>query len=275
MKLKKIISYSNKKQIWRLLISDTNKLLVEERDTEKKEAYFNLIDIASGKTLWKGFQLDEKFWIGVEAIYKEVIVFHKYGKPDMPSHKEIMVYNLADHSFIWKTDEYEFLFIHDDKIFCRIKGFEKHKFVTLDYLTGNLIDDFGDDFIKVNEFKYSSDTEDKFAGYLYAEDLTITDGLTDKSKEIINSRIANFEVAGKTEVLKTDGLLMFNFHHNNKTNTLTNRFYAYDEIKEKEIMDEVLMSSTNAVVPDSFFVKDNFLFILKEKTSLLIYNIIK
>lgn len=274
MKLKKILSYSNKRQIWRLLISKSNLLLVEERDTEKKEAYFNLVDIASGKVLWKNFQLDEKFWIGVEAIYNEVIVFHKFGKPDMPSHKEVIVYNLNDHSFIWKSDEYEFLFIHNDKIFCRIKGFEKHKFVTLNYLTGELIDDYGDDFLAVNEFKYASENSDKFAGYLYAEEFNIAPSLSENSKAIINSIIGKFDVAGKVEALKVEDLIFFNFHYKNNA-ALTNRFIVYDENKGKEIINEVLISSTNAFVPDSFFIKDDFLFILKEKASVLIFKIIK
>ena len=275
MKLKKISAYSSKRQIWRLLISDTNKLLIEERDTVQKEAFFNLVDIASGKVLWKDFQLDEKFWVGVEALYKDVIIFHKFGKPDMPSHKEIIVHRISDGALIWKTDNYEYLFVHNDKIYCRIQGFEKHKFIALDYLTGNIIDDIGEDYLTVNEKKFEADSIDKFAGYVYAEDYNYAENLTEKSKKTINKILVQYEAVGKIEAIKINDLLMFNFHYKNKNDRLTNRFWVIDELKGKELFNEILIEETNAFVPDSFFIKDDFLFLLKEKKYILTYLIIK
>lgn len=273
MKLKKITSYTNKRNIWRLLISENNKLLVEERDVNKKEAFFNLVDIAKGKVLWKDFQFDEKFWIGVEAIYKDVIIFHKFGKPDMPGHKEVIVYSLVEKEFLWKTDEFGFFFVHDNKILCIRKGFDKHKYVALDYKTGLLTDDYEDDFITVNELKLASNLNNSFSGYSYAGDFSSIDDTNNGIKEVINNVGSGYDVTGKIEVLIFHDYILFNFHHKNKNNTLTNRFFAFDGIKKKKLMEEVLNESTNAVVPDSFFMKDNFLFLLKEKNAILIYTL--
>ena len=45
MKLKKTFSFTDKNQIWRLLISETDKLLIETRDLEKKEVFFHCYDL--------------------------------------------------------------------------------------------------------------------------------------------------------------------------------------------------------------------------------------
>ena len=45
MKIKKKYSFKNKRQIWRLLPTTTDKLVIEDRDTQNKEVFFNCIDI--------------------------------------------------------------------------------------------------------------------------------------------------------------------------------------------------------------------------------------
>ncbi len=48
-KIKKLYNFSNKRQIWSLLPTENNLLIIEERDKEKKEVYFNCINIISGR----------------------------------------------------------------------------------------------------------------------------------------------------------------------------------------------------------------------------------
>ena len=111
MKIKKIYSFSDKKQIWRLLLSDSDKLIIETRDTDKKEVYFHCLDLFSGKKIFKNFQPDEKYWVSIEGIHDDVIFFHKYAKPDMPGHRFIQAYDINTKSVLWESDKYIFMFI--------------------------------------------------------------------------------------------------------------------------------------------------------------------
>ena len=163
---------------------------MEERDVEKKEAFFSCVDIQSGKVLWKNYQLDEKFWVGIEALYKDVIVFHKFGRPDMPGHREILIHKSDDKSFLWKTLEYEFLFVFEDKIYCCQRGFEKHKYVALNYFTGAVEEDFGSDHLLVNERKILAGQNDEFKDYRYAEDFQTAADLSGTAKETVDKYIA-------------------------------------------------------------------------------------
>ncbi|HUX92187.1 MAG TPA: DUF4905 domain-containing protein, partial [Ignavibacteriaceae bacterium] len=93
MKIKKEYEYSNRRQIWRLIPTDSGKIIIEDRNVETKEAFFNCLDIYTGKKKFSNLQLDEKYWIGIETIYKDIIFFHKYLKPDMPGHIGIIAYD--------------------------------------------------------------------------------------------------------------------------------------------------------------------------------------
>ena len=153
MEIKKLYSYSNKKQIWRLLPTQTGKLVIEERDPETKEVFFTCLDIKTGKKIFENFQLEEKFWVGIEEIYKDTIYFHKFRKPDMPGHLGIVSFDIKTKNILWETDEYIFLFIYDDELYCYKDRFEGRSFYKLDYRSGKLIADLGEDVTEINSLR--------------------------------------------------------------------------------------------------------------------------
>ena len=54
-----------------------------------------------------------------------------------------------------------------------------------------------------------------------------------------------------------------------------NKFYVFDMNNRKEIFTEILNADVNAYVPDSFFVYKNLILLLKEKSKLIVCEIIK
>ena len=76
MKLEENYSLTNKRSIWRLIPSGKN-LLIEERDEKNKQVYFSCIEINSGRKILNDYQLEEKFWVGVEDFDGETIFFHR------------------------------------------------------------------------------------------------------------------------------------------------------------------------------------------------------
>jgi hypothetical protein len=95
MKLKKNYRFDNKRQIWRIIPTKEGKLIIEERELENKQAYFHCLSLDSGKNILSNFQLDDKFWVGIEAVQDDIIYFHKFAKPDMPKHRGIFAFNLS------------------------------------------------------------------------------------------------------------------------------------------------------------------------------------
>jgi len=154
------------------------------------------------------------------------------------------------------------------------QNFDGREFFTLNYTTGEMIEELGNDSSSINLLREKVIASEDFSAYIFP---TIFD-----SSEVINQDVnewliklkENHLISGKIEFALKDNLLMFNFHEINADNSLNNKFKAVDLLKGKYIFETTLNFSTNAFVPDSFFVKDNLLFLLIERKKLGVYNII-
>lgn len=270
MKLKKLYSYKTNRQIWRLLLSEKNRLIIEDRDPKIKEVFFSCLNAATGKKIFSEIQFDEKFWIGIEAIYKEIIFFHKFEKPDMPGHKMILAYSIDEQRILWQNDKYNFLFVKDDLIYTFRQLFESRSFFSLDYLTGEMVEELGTDPLPVNSIREKLYSEDNYKNYYFPESLN-TDAFDPGRYSFIKSYIDENQT-GTVECIKYGEYFLMNYHKK-QNSSLTNIFVVLDMNKRKPVMREVINQSSKAIVPDSFFIKDNLLFLLKERQQLVVFRI--
>ncbi len=275
MKLKKLYKHDNKKQIWRILPTTNNKIVIEERDAKTKEVFFSCLDIESGKKIFKDFQLEEKNWIGIESIYKDVIFFHSYGKPDMPAHKSIIAFDILSQSILWQNDSYVFSFVYEEKVYCYQQRFESRVFFALDYLTGNVVEDFGNNTSTINKLKEESDAKFWKQNYLFPEYFNRNNSAEMDYQKYLKQILTEKVIKGEISYLNYEGILLFNYHEVAKNNTYTNIFTVVDLIKNKILFEETLDKNLVNLMPESFFVKDNFLFLIVDKTKLFVYQIKK
>jgi hypothetical protein len=275
MKLKKLYKHDNGKQIWRILPTTNKKVVVEERDTKTKEVFFSCLDIESGKKILSEYQYEEKNWIGIETVYNDLIYFHKYGKPDMPMHKGIFAFDILSKSILWQNDNYVFAFVYGDKVYCYQQRFENRNFLSLDYLTGNIVQDFENDVSAINQLKEKVDEEFWHQNYLFPERFNRNEIVTDIYQKYIQKILDENVVKGEVSFVKIKDLLLFNYHEISKTNTYSNIFITVDLAKNKLLLKETLDKNLVNLMPESFFVKDNFLFLIVDKTKLFVYQIIE
>ncbi|HSW53569.1 MAG TPA: DUF4905 domain-containing protein [Ignavibacteriaceae bacterium] len=274
MKLKKKYRFDNKRQIWRIIPTDTGKLIIEERHLEEKQVYFHCFDLDSGKKILSDFQLDDKFWVGIEAVRDDVIYFHKFAKPDMPKHRGIFAFDLMKKIFIWQNPELVFLFILQEKIFANKEKFEGRDYYAINPSTGEIIEDVGANYELINRLRDESIKEEKNKGYLFPESFEADSVADNRTNEFIKSLRNDFVISGKIEFIWKANLLMLSFHEANSKGTLNNLFKAVDLSKGKYILEEVINKETGLFLTDSFFVKDDLLFLLFGKARLEVYKII-
>ncbi len=273
MKIKKNFKFDNKRQIWRILPTDTNKLVIEERDSEKQQVYFNCLDLSNGKTLLKDFQLEEKFWTGIEAIKNEVIYFHRFVKPDLPQHIGIIAFDLNNKKILWETDQNTFQFIHDDKIYCYQQKFDGRDYFSIDASTGKLIEELGENPVNLQKLKDDS-SDSEFVNYKFPDYIIQNDSTDERLNKILTELKNKFIISGRIGFIFFQDLLLLNFHTVAENNLLNNYFFAVDLNTGKLILEEELDTGNQNYKPESFFVKDKFLFLLFGKTRLVVYSLI-
>ena len=155
-KLSELYSIENGRVVWRILISENNSLIVEERHSVTREVFYSFYEFSTGREIQKNFQIEgEKFWTGIEEVDNDVIFFHKFVKPDMPIHKGITAYNFKKKEIIWSDTEANFLFKSRDEIFCFKQKFESKHFYSLSASTGKFIEDYGEDVNKINVLRHN------------------------------------------------------------------------------------------------------------------------
>ena len=273
MKIKKKYSFTNKRQIWRLLPTTTGKLVIEDRDTQNKEVFFNCLDINSGKKIFANLQLEEKFWIGIETIVEDIIIFHKFAKPDMPGHYSIIVFDLNSQKILWQNEDLTFLFAYEQKIYVYKQRFEGRLYFSLDLNNGDILEELGSDSAAINSLQEKSVFSNKnYESYNFPEPFN-SNVNSPESTEFINEFKIENVITGNIDAVELPGILLFNCHLVKTDGQLKNVFYVVDIERKKIIFDEVLDESTSVFIPDAFFVKGDLIFLLIEKVKLLVCNI--
>ncbi|MBK9098222.1 MAG: DUF4905 domain-containing protein [bacterium] len=274
MKLKKNYKFDNGRQIWRIIPANSGKLIIEEREPEKKQAYFHCLSLGSGKKILNNFQLDDKFWVGVEAVKDDIIFFHKFAKPDMPKHRGIFAYDITKKGFLWNNPELIFLFLYKDRLYTYRDKFEGRNYLAINPFNGEVIEDIGENYEYINKLRSEASLNETDSGFLFPEAFEIDSGIDEKANEFIKTLKNDFVVSGKIEFILKNQLLMMSFHEANSKGSFNNLFKAVDLSKGKYILEEVINKETSLFLTDSFFVKDDLLFLLFGKTRLVVYEII-
>ncbi len=273
MKLKKNIKFKDGNQVFRILVSANDKLVIETRDTEAKEAFYHVLDLNTGKKIFRNFQLDEKFWLGIEKIVDDTIIFHKYAKPDMPGHNGIIAVGINEKQILWQNDNAEFIAAENDKIYCARKSFGLTEIVAVNLSTGQELEILGRDEKIAERLKEKADNSEDYSDYIFPEKF-----FTDSANADIESTILKYtqdlEITGEIEYSFSGDLLVANFHYRSDDQSLTNRIIAVDYSTNRELLNTVLNSDAVMYVPDSFFIYKNSLILIKEKKEVFTYKIV-
>jgi hypothetical protein len=271
MNLTELYTYKTSGQIWRILISDLDKLILETREKSTKEVSFQCFELESGENIFSNFQLEEKHWLGIEVIYKNIIFFHRFPKPDMPSHKEIIAFDILTQKVLWTNNELAFLFAYKDIVYGFKQGFEEKYFISLNYLTGEFIEDLGSDHKRINELRDRSENEKDWHVYGFPkvyvenEDFSVTKAIQSETKAL--------DIVGNMEYCLDYDLLFFNYHFKETPTNTVNKFAVINLENGKVLLSIVLNTNVRALFTDSFFVYKKFLIVLREKNELIIYKL--
>jgi hypothetical protein len=273
MKLTELYSYKTTGQIWRILISDLERLIFETRDKTTKEVSYQCLELESGKKIFSELQLEEKHWLGIEVIYKDIIFFHRFPKPDMPNHKEIIAFDITSQKVLWTNNDLAFLFVHKDIVYGFKQGFDERYYTSLNYLTGEVIEELGCDSKKINMLRDQSENEKDWQVYGFPkvyvpnEDSSIT--------KAIQAQTKGLEITGNIEFSVYYDFLFFNYHYKETSSETTNKFAAVNLETGDLLLETILNKNVRALFTDSFFVYKNYLILLYEKNEVIVYKIEK
>lgn len=272
MTIEKKYSVTNGKQLWRIKIGDDSHLYVETRDKEKKEAYFACYFLDSGEKVFENYQFEEKFWIGIEDIYKGIIFLHKYPKPDMPAHNEIIAFDAASQKILWTNHDYAFYFVKDDLVYGKKETFGNAELAAFDYLSGKKTE-IDSDNSEIASLAVSANSSADYSEYAFPEEISAFPEERRKIEELLAENLSGKEYTGNIECTLKNGAVFISVHTKNETGKMDCRLFVNDFVSGNKLLDEIVNRNMELFAADTFFIYKNLLFVLKDQKQLDVYLI--
>jgi Domain of unknown function (DUF4905) len=270
--LKPAWSYTTSGILWRLIFSQSNFILGEDRDTEKKEVSFFCLNASNGDVLWKNNSYGEPWWVGIEGVVHDKVFLHGFKKPDLPEHGKIIAVDLGTGKELWRNNNYAFLYATRDRVLGFRDLFERRLYYVLDAATGEFLEELKEAPEDTYEKKELSQGRNDF---LFPESLQPGDAENPFLGRTVSRYCGSETLRGSVEYVRVKGKTVFNYHalqsrhEENNVEDLQNKLCIVEESNGKLLFSDVINSSTPSPVPDSFFVDDATVFYVKEKHMLI------
>ena len=265
-------SYTTSGVLWRLLFSETDFIIGEDRDTEKKTVSFFCLNAANGDLLWKNDSYGEAWWIGIEGVVHDKVFLHGFKKPDMPEHAKIIAVDLGTGRELWRNNDYAFLCATQESVLGFRDMFERRLYYELDPLSGEFLRELQEPPADLYEKKNASNGRNNF---LFPEALNINTAEYPLLAPMMSKHCELSAVKGAVEYVRCGGKVVFNYHsvfkrdEQKNIDDLQNNLCVVDESTGNRIYADIVNSSTPSPVPDSFFVDETIVYYIKNKHTLV------
>ncbi len=280
-KLRPYFKYNQKGNIWRMHFSAGDILVCETRDLNTKETCFFSLNYKTKQVFLSNFQMNEKWWVSIESVTDDLIFFSYFKTPELPEHIGITSVDNKTGKTKWKNSELTFLFSDSSEVYAYEEKFEREIFYKLDILDGRILETYEDEKIADSLLELKQFNEEKmFAGFIYPEIYIEGKDAVREGEKYLMGRFKDVKYTGEIEFIDLENLLIYNFHADAGINlkditqsNLTNKLEIFDKRTGKLIHEEILNTDAVNYVPDSFFIKDGFLFYIKEKKELVLIEL--
>jgi outer membrane protein assembly factor BamB len=270
-------TYPAEGRLWLFRLNGKGRLIGEARDTERRTASFFCLDERTGAPLWQDLSFSEPWWVGIEEVTDTRVYFHGYRKPDVPRHAGVTAVDIETGLTVWETPDDTYLFEAENRVYISRERFEGLWYCALDAGDGSIVEEFGNDHGRINSMRSKLNEEERFAGYSYPEPYTENNGIPAATRDHIRRVVNPATVQGNLDLMERDGFLFLSWHSPDRADgeggeILAQHFAALDGESGRALFSDRIDEST-IPAPDSFFVKDDLLFYVKNGKILTAHQI--
>jgi hypothetical protein len=258
--------------IWRLLPAPGKRFIGEEREISQKSVSFFCIEQETGTIRWRNLRLQEPWWIGIEAVHKDVVLLHEYAMPDLPDHKKIHALDLSSGRTLWQNEELRYLFAYQESIYAVEIGYEVQRYYELNLMTGHIAREVDASYAAtIRDIAYSQTTEPVEFPVRFeqrtGDELGRTIARLTKGENTIES----------IDYLRRGEFLALCYHTalgQDPAGRLMDQHFMISDGR-RILYHEILNERVQNVVPDAFFGIGDFVYSIKGKQVLQAFNFSK
>ena len=268
-------SYNARGVIWHIHPAAGGTLVGEERRIEEKKAVFFCLDREKGQELWKHASLGDAWWIGIEAVYRDTVLFHGFANPNLPQHRGIITVDVLTGKKLWEDQELEFVGVGDDSVVGSRETSAGHSLVELDRRSGQTRRELSrEDFHALNMSWSESEEEIRFP-------MPLDELARDSSQAgaAIAGQYDSGTVAGPVEAMEEGEYVIFDYHElSGRGPAESPLFSSVVKVVERAtgtvVYSDAVSSGVQSVIPDLFFVQHGMLYYIKDRRTLVAVRLV-
>ena len=257
--------------IWRILFT-SGRIVGECRNHESKQASFFCLDERTGSVAWQDVRVNEPWWVGIDALHQGVIILHLFANPSLPEHKGLIALDLDTGRELWRNEQLTFWFAYRDKLFAYKTEYERRTCYALRLRDGAIEQEFGDALAELFVLRQLAADEQEREGFLFPE-VVNKDSLTPQESAVLKKELHSLATHGDIEMIRQDGYMLMNYYRESRYSTpealiLENHFSVYNLESGNRLFSDILSTNAKAATPDSFFMRNNLAFFVKNQNTL-------
>jgi hypothetical protein len=265
--------------IWRMVLADSGFIIGECRDPQARLASFFSVETETGAVLWKDLHLDEQWWVGLEAVHNDVVLFHGFASPDMPEHRGIQAFEMRTGRRLWSNRDVSFWFCSQDRVIAYRDLFERRVGHEIDLQTGSLIRTYDASLQELHALREQAAAVQTLPDAILPE-LFEEDKAGEAITRLVKKETKGKSLAGNIEYILHGDVVVFNYHERSRGDatqaaSLENHLFVYQLSARKRMFDEIIGRNLTGYVPDSFFVNRNHLLFVNNQHVLTALNLWK
>jgi hypothetical protein len=245
--------------IWNTLtVSKNDILVIETRDDQKFQAKFSALDFKKNKFIWKNLLLKETWWIGMTAAHEKTLLLHTFVNKGNPDHKNLIAFDIFDQKIRWEVEEFSFFDWNDSEI----QGYRTND----ELVQAEISIDTG--ALTEKEWvvaKSKNDLEVTKRPVLYSEGTVHFETI----KKFLGQK-TGLQSSKAMEYLEYGELIIISAYI--EENGLANYLLVFDK-EGVEQLREKLGENLQGLGVDTFFMLSGCLFLVKNKSELVVYSV--
>lgn len=260
--IKKIRKDTFSGNIWKIL-ADPYKpyLLLEIRHYDTRSVFFSIFNMKKCNFARKKIKLHENWWVSVEQCKNGLIFFHGFKDDQFALHEGLTIYDIDKNKVLWQQHDYTFHYLLQDSI---VVSDPEDNFLKVSIREGNVIDQA----IDLNTLPKEEITNTILI--FPVQYLNGTEYFTTVSGFIRNNKLG--EPVKAIEYLEIQNFIVISYYILDQ-NLLLNKLVIFD-LNGKLLHNDTIDQNLKGIGSETFFIYDNFVIYIKQKTQLLIYEMV-
>lgn len=266
-------TYQSSGYIWRMLFSNDDYAVIENRIKETKTVNFSAVNLSDGKIIWRNFSLEEPWFVGLEAVHDNFVFLHGYFDPNLPEHQGIYCVNGKTGDLLWYDQNFSFFSYAEGILYVYKDDAAGRKYFSLEPVTGETVSEFGDDNSESETKRSEYPALEGYQDVQFAERMDVLNPQFADIKTLLDKHSAKIDETIGIDYIDRGENIIFGVHHSGLKGNLCYTMLIVESRTAKVKLNELLADDLTGQAGDLFFLKSNRLISVKNRTILQVHSL--